>query len=70
MLADLLQRFGRVDTALAAWNAGEGRVRRHGGALPPIAETRAHVQQVLELYWQLLQHAQARRATTLRLAPR
>jgi soluble lytic murein transglycosylase-like protein len=69
MLADLLQRFGRVDAALAAWNAGEGTVRRYGGRLPPFAETRAHVQQVLELYWSLLQQEQARRATGLRLLP-
>lgn len=54
MLADLLRRHPRIDHALAAWNAGEGTVRRHGG-LPPIDETRAHVQQVLELYWALLQ---------------
>jgi len=70
MLADLLRRFGRVDAALAAWNAGEGTVRRHGGGLPPFAETRAHVQQVLELYWSLLQQDQARRATRLKLPPR
>ena len=67
-LADLVQRFGRIDDALAAWNAGEGHVRRHGG-MPPFAETRAHVQQVLELYWSLLQRDQAKRATELRLVP-
>jgi hypothetical protein len=65
MLADLMSRFGRLDAALAAWNAGEGRVRRHGGEMPPIAETQAHVQLVLELYWALLQRDQARRATRL-----
>lgn len=68
MLADLLRRFGRVDLALAAWNAGEGRVRRAGRRLPPIAETEAHVQMVMELYWALLQRDQARRARTLRLS--
>lgn len=67
MLADLLRRFGRIDAALAAWNAGEGRVRRAGGQLPRIAETEAHVQMVLELYWALLQREQARRINTLRL---
>lgn len=66
MLADLLRRFGRVDLALAAWNAGEGTVRRHGGALPPIAETRGHVQLVLELYWAMLQRSQ--RVTRIQLA--
>ncbi len=67
MLADLTRRLGGIDLALAAWNAGEGAVRRHGGAMPDIAETRAHVQLVLELYWALLQDRQARRATGLRV---
>lgn len=69
MLADLIRRYGGIDVALAAWNAGEGTVRRHGGKLPDIAETRAHVQMVLELYWALLQERQARRATEMKLQP-
>ena len=69
MLADLERRFGGIDVALAAWNAGEGTVRRHGGKLPDIAETRAHVHLVLELYWALLQERQARRATEMKLLP-
>lgn len=68
MLADLLRRFGRVDLALAAWNAGEGRVRRAGRRLPAIPETEAHVQMVMELYWALLQRDQARHAHKLLLA--
>ncbi|MFO1330304.1 MAG: lytic transglycosylase domain-containing protein [Rubrivivax sp.] len=68
MLADLLRRHPRVDHALAAWNAGEGSVRRHGG-LPPIAETQAHVQQVLELYWALLQRSLGPRAHSIALRP-
>lgn len=68
MLKDLLARFGRVELALAAWNAGEGAVRRAGRTIPAYAETRAHVHFVLELYWVLLQQDQARRATGLRLA--
>lgn len=68
MLADLMRRFGRVDLALAAWNAGEGRVRRAGRRLPAIPETEAHVQMVMELYWALLQREQGRRAQSLRLA--
>jgi soluble lytic murein transglycosylase-like protein len=67
MLADLLRRHGRIELALAAWNAGEGALRRHGGVLPPIDETRAHVHLVLELYWALLQQRQAQRATAIRI---
>ena len=55
MLADLTRRYGGIDIALAAWNAGEGTVRKAGGHMPEIAETEAHVHLVLELYWALLQ---------------
>lgn len=65
MLADLQRRHGAIEVALAAWNAGEGNVRRHGGKVPPFAETRAHVHMVLELYWALLQRSQSPRAMTL-----
>jgi len=67
MLADLIRRHPRIDLALAAWNAGEGTLRRHGGELPPIAETRAHVHLVLEVYWALLQRSQMQRATRLKV---
>lgn len=62
MLADLTRRFGRIDAALAAWNAGEGAVRRAGGQMPDIDETQAHVHLVLELYWALLQRSLGARA--------
>jgi len=68
MLADLLRRFGRIDAALAAWNAGEGKVRRAGG-MPDIPETQAHVQMVLELYWALLQRSLPAQATHLKIEP-
>ena len=68
MLADLTQRLGRIDLALAAWNAGEGTVRRAGGRLPDIAETRAHVHLVLEIYWGLLQRKFPDAAAQLRAA--
>jgi soluble lytic murein transglycosylase-like protein len=55
LLADLMRRHDGIDVALAAWNAGEGTVRRHGGKMPPIPETQSHVHQVLELYWAMLQ---------------
>ena len=69
MLADLMRRFGRIDAALAAWNAGEGAVRRAGNRVPDIDETQAHVQLVLELYWALLQQGQPARAQRLAMHP-
>lgn len=69
MLADLQRRFGRIDAALAAWNAGEGAVRRAGNRVPDIEETQAHVHLVLELYWALLQQSQPARAQRVTLHP-
>ena len=49
-LRDLLQMFpGRVDLAVAAYNAGEGAVVKHGYRVPPYAETRQYVAQVMAL---------------------
>jgi soluble lytic murein transglycosylase-like protein len=69
MLADLIRRFRSIDVALAAWNAGEGTVRRAGNRVPDIDETQAHVHLVLELYWALLQQSQPARAQRLTLHP-
>lgn len=69
MLADLIRRFRSIDVALAAWNAGEGTVRRAGNRVPDIEETQAHVHLVLELYWALLQQSQPARAQRLTLHP-
>lgn len=49
-LRRLLDRFsGRIELALAAYNAGPGAVERHGG-IPPYAETRSYVRKILSLY--------------------
>jgi soluble lytic murein transglycosylase-like protein len=49
-LRELLDRFGRTDLALAAYNAGEGAVVRHGYQVPPYRETQDYVRKVRRLY--------------------
>lgn len=48
LLATLLDRFGRVDHALAGYNAGPGAVLRYGG-IPPYPETQNYVKSVLAM---------------------
>jgi len=48
-LARMLDRFGSVELALAAYNAGPKAVERHRG-VPPYRETRDYVARVLRLY--------------------
>jgi soluble lytic murein transglycosylase-like protein len=48
------RRFeGRLPLVLAAYNAGEGAVERHGRRIPPYAETQSYVRQVLTEYARL-----------------
>ena len=49
MLHDLIGRFGHVDLALAAYNAGPGAVTRYGG-IPPYPETQHYVESVLGMW--------------------
>ena len=50
-LKDLLQMFnGRVDLALAGYNAGEGAVMKYGNTIPPYNETRNYVRLILKRY--------------------
>lgn len=45
-LARLLGQFGRLDLAIAAYNAGPGAVQKYGG-IPPYSETQAYVRHVM-----------------------
>jgi soluble lytic murein transglycosylase-like protein len=60
-LRDLLHRYSNdLELTLAAYNAGEAAVEKHGRAIPPYAETRRYVPRVIALYRSLaLLHAPA-----------
>ncbi len=50
-LKELLQMFGgRLDLALASYNAGEGAVIKYGRSVPPYRETRDYVKRVTRRY--------------------
>ena len=48
-LAMQLTKFGRLDYALAAYNAGPGAVSSYGG-IPPYAETQNYVARIVNSY--------------------
>ena len=57
-LKDLLKMFnGRVDLALAGYNAGEGAVIKYGYNIPPYDETRNYVKLITKRYGRLTTQA-------------
>jgi soluble lytic murein transglycosylase-like protein len=55
-LRELLDRFRSLRLALAAYNAGEGAVERHGNQVPPFEETQTYVEKVIGLFFRNLSH--------------
>lgn len=53
-LGRMMDRFGSLEEALAAYNAGPEAVESHGG-VPPYRETENYVKQVLDKYRKLKQ---------------
>jgi soluble lytic murein transglycosylase-like protein len=53
-LRQLQDRYGSdLRLVLAAYNAGEGAVQKHGNDVPPYPETQAYVRDVLAIYRRL-----------------
>lgn len=64
-LKDLLKMFnGRIDLALAGYNAGEGAVIKYGYNIPPYDETRNYVKLIIKRYGRLTSQAAKTEPTT------
>jgi len=48
-LRSLLDKFGDIPTALAAYNAGPGSIEKYGG-IPPYTETKVYVSKIMASY--------------------
>lgn len=67
-LRDLMTLFdNRIELALAAYNAGEGAVKRYNNTIPPYPETRHYVPTVIGKYRASGGRAQSVRRTSTRL---
>ena len=60
-LREQLDRFGRVDLALAAYNAGPERRSLRDGRIPAIPETQHYVRTILTNWGRLIELDQANR---------
>jgi soluble lytic murein transglycosylase-like protein len=62
-LKELLKMFGgRIDLALASYNAGEGAVLKYGRTIPPYRETREYVRRITRRYGTETKDSQERRS--------
>ena len=60
-LKDLLKMFnGRIDLALAGYNAGEGAVIKYGYTIPPYDETRNYVKLIIKRYGRMTTESKAK----------